>query len=215
MPIDTSNNFSGINTASQATGASRFGELSSDQFTRIMLSELQSQDPLKPNDSNALLQQLSAIRSIESNLSLEKNLKTIVSQNQLSSAAGLLGAQVGGLTDSNNRVAGTVVAVGAGSGGVSVRLSTGWVIPFSQIDSIQLPGLNNPNPTPPPTPTPPPIPTPPPTPTTPVNPGTPVPTATTAVAATRPGTAVPIASLGLTGASVTPVRSSAAPAGPD
>jgi len=202
MPIDTSNNFSGINTAASATGASRFGELSSDQFTRIMLSELQSQDPLKPNDSNALLQQLSAIRSIESNLSLEKNLKTIVSQNQLSSAAGLLGAQVGGLTDGNNRVAGTVVAVGAGSSGVSVRLSTGWVVPFNQIDSIQLPGLNNPNPPTPTTPTPP---------TTPVNPGTPVPAGTTAVAATRPGTAVPVVSGGVTNGAVTPVSPIAAP----
>jgi len=111
---------------------------------------------------------------------------------------------VGGLTDGNNRVAGTVVAVGAGSSGVSVRLSTGWVVPFNQIDSIQLPGLNNPNPPTPTTPTPP---------TTPVNPGTPVPAGTTAVAATRPGTAVPVVSGGVTNGAVTPVSPIAAPTG--
>ena len=48
------NALAGSGTAS-ATG-SRFNELSSDEFIKIIFTELQNQDPIKPNDSGARLQ---------------------------------------------------------------------------------------------------------------------------------------------------------------
>ena len=38
--------------------ADRFGELTSGDFLKIMLSEMSRQDPLKPNDSSALVEQM-------------------------------------------------------------------------------------------------------------------------------------------------------------
>jgi len=46
-------------SGSQASAStSRFSEMSSEDFMKIIFTELQSQDPFKPNDSNALLEQL-------------------------------------------------------------------------------------------------------------------------------------------------------------
>ena len=62
------NALTGGSTASAPT--SRFTELSSEEFIKIIFTELQNQDPFKPNDSSALLEQLNSIRSIESDIEL-------------------------------------------------------------------------------------------------------------------------------------------------
>ena len=93
---------SAINALTGSAGAnsvkgSRFNDLSSEEFIKIIFTELQNQDPFKPNDSGALLDQLNSIRSIESDIDMSKRLQSIVSQNQLSTAGGLIGKRVAGL----------------------------------------------------------------------------------------------------------------------
>ena len=68
-----------------------FGALGSEEFLKIILTELTSQDPLSPNDTSALLDQISTIRSIESDIALGDRLDAIVTENQLTSAAGMIG----------------------------------------------------------------------------------------------------------------------------
>ena len=93
------------------TGTNRFTELSSEDFIKIIFTELQNQDPFQPNDSAALLEQLNSIRSIESDIQLSSRLEDIVFQNQLSSAGNLIGKRVAGLTADAQRVGGTVESV--------------------------------------------------------------------------------------------------------
>ena len=104
---------SAINALTGSAGAnsvkgSRFNDLSSEEFIKIIFTELQNQDPFKPNDSGALLDQLNSIRSIESDIDMSKRLQSIVSQNQLSTAGGLIGKRVAGLNVESERVGGTV-----------------------------------------------------------------------------------------------------------
>ena len=73
--------------------ANRFNEMSSEDFIRIIFTELSNQDPFEPNDSGALLEQLNSIRSIESDLQLVDQLQSLVFENQLGAAAGLIGQQ--------------------------------------------------------------------------------------------------------------------------
>ena len=154
MPTINSDN----TTRSTSTGStSRFSDLSSEQFVKIMFSELTRQDPLKPNDSNALLQQLNSIRSIEANITLERKLGDLVAQNQMSTAGGLVGAFVSGITDTNQRVEGQVISVSQTPGGPVMNLREGWRVPFRNVDEFFLPDLANPqipNPAPPLTPPP-------------------------------------------------------------
>jgi flagellar basal-body rod modification protein FlgD len=115
---------------------SRFSSMSSEDFMKIIFTELQSQDPFKPNDSSAMLQQLNSIRSIESDVALTDNMKTIVFQNQLSSAGGLIGKRIAGLNADSQRVGGVVKSVARSDNEVALVLDTGWTIPMNNVEYI-------------------------------------------------------------------------------
>jgi flagellar basal-body rod modification protein FlgD len=122
-------------TSSAAT-ASRFNEMSSEDFLKIMFTELQNQDPFQPNDSAALLEQLNSIRSIESDIALTKRLDALVFENQLAGAGNLLGKFVSGLTQDNDRVAGFAVAIVRENNTVLLELDNGYRVPISSIEEV-------------------------------------------------------------------------------
>lgn len=140
----------GVSSGSSTPGVNKFAELSSESFVRIMTAELTSQDPLKPNDSNAILQQMSSLRQIESSSALTTKLDQLVSQNQFSAASSLLGAAVSGISENGTRQNGIAVSIVRSEGGASLVLDTGYRIPVNNIDTVDVPLLpgdtNNPPP---------------------------------------------------------------------
>lgn len=113
-----------------------FSALSSEDFAKIIFTELSKQDPLQPNDTNALLGQISSLRSIQSNMDLSNSLKNLVTQNEFSSAATLMGKGVSGLSEEGERVAGIVRAIARTDSGTVVALDTGARVNVAQLDSI-------------------------------------------------------------------------------
>lgn len=136
--MDTIGALSAVNGAT-STGVGGFNTLSSEDFTRLIFTELSKQDPLQPNDTNALLQQISQIRSIQSDMDLVGNLTSLVSQNEFASAATLIGQRVTGLTDENRRVAGTVRSVSRTNDGAVVELDGGERVRVSRMDAVLAP----------------------------------------------------------------------------
>lgn len=128
--------------ASTAAGSSRaggFSALSADEFTKIIFAELSRQDPLQPNDTNALLQQISTIRSIQSDMDLSTRLGQVVKQNEFASASSLVGKFVGGLDENRERVSGQVRSVSRTAEGVTLELLGGVRVPMSDLDEIREP----------------------------------------------------------------------------
>ena len=117
-------------------GASSFSSMNSEEFVKIIFTELQNQDPFQPNDSSALLEQLNSIRSIESDMALTDQLKAIVFQNQLSGAGNLIGRYVQGLSTEGTRVDGKVISVIRQGDAIGVELDTGWIIEVDQVELI-------------------------------------------------------------------------------
>lgn len=120
------------------SGVNSFSGMSSDDFMKIVLSELSKQDPLKPNDTSALIQQISQIRSIQSDIDLSSTLKSLVKDDQFSTAAGLIGTNISGLTETNLRVTGIVTAVSRTDSGAVLTLFTGERVPMSKVDEISV-----------------------------------------------------------------------------
>lgn len=148
-------------TSTRRTAAgNRFSDLSSEDFIKIITTELTKQDPLKPNDTNTLLTQISSIREIESQVSLKSSLDSLVGQSSFASASNMLGATISGVGTLPNgnqaRVNGTVISVARTSKGPQLTLSNGATVLFSNVDNVTLPTDTAPpqNPTPTPTPTP-------------------------------------------------------------
>lgn len=111
-----------------------FGALDSDEFTKLILTELGNQDPLEPNDTGALLEQLATIRSIESDTKLNSTLSAMTDRADFMGAAGLIGQRV--TTTEGESEPRTVVSVLQGEGGVSVRLGDGAIVPLSSVTSV-------------------------------------------------------------------------------
>jgi flagellar basal-body rod modification protein FlgD len=133
--------FNPTDAALQSNVPSQFSKMSSEDFIKIIFTELSNQDPFQPNDSAALLQQLDSIRSIEADLKLTDQLQSLVFENQLASASGMIGKFIGGLTPDNQRVAGYVVSVIRQGDDVNLELDNGWVVPISGVETVINPDL--------------------------------------------------------------------------
>lgn len=130
--------------ARAATPTDGFSTLGSDEFIKVMFAELSRQDPLQPNDTSKLLEQLGQIRSIESDLALQKNLEGLIRQNEITSAGGLIGKFAVGTTDTNDRVQGYVDSISVTREGVRLNLSTGFQVRLSRLEQIVDPALVSP-----------------------------------------------------------------------
>lgn len=114
----------------------QFAELSSAEFIKILTTELANQDPLEPNDTNAILEQLSSLRNIESQTALQDQLEKLVNQNSLASSANLIGKGVEGLTRDNDDVAGIVTGIRVENGAAMLELDTGHTLPVDRVTKI-------------------------------------------------------------------------------
>lgn len=111
-----------------------FGTLDSDSFTKIILTELGNQDPLEPNDTGALLDQLSTIRSIESDTSLNKTLSSLVDRSEFTGAASLIGQRIATTDDPlNPRL---VTSITQSSDGIRVGLDDGALVDLRSVGTI-------------------------------------------------------------------------------
>lgn len=126
--------------ATSAAQPNAFSGLTSEQFVEIMMTEMQGQDPLEPNDSEALLNQIANIRSIESDLELTGKLESLVLQGQLASASSLIGKYVGGYEDAQE-VQGFVLSVSRTDDGPVLNLDTGNRVKLNDVFEMIDPSL--------------------------------------------------------------------------
>ena len=121
---------------SAVTGVNRMADLSSEEFIQILITELQNQDPFNPSDTNAMLEQISSIRNIESQMDLQTRLEDLVSQNQMSAAGGLIGKYVEGLNASNNNVSGVVTSIKLSGDEIILELDSGYTLNMNRVLTI-------------------------------------------------------------------------------
>ncbi len=112
-------NLSGLTPATAGNGASagRGNSLSAvnlDQFLQLMITELQNQDPLDPLDNTQLLAQISQIRDIGATDQLTQTLQAVMTGQNVSTASGLIGREIEGLTDDAVEIRGVVDRVTIG-----------------------------------------------------------------------------------------------------
>uniref|UniRef100_A0A7C4QPM2 Basal-body rod modification protein FlgD n=1 Tax=Schlesneria paludicola TaxID=360056 RepID=A0A7C4QPM2_9PLAN len=71
-----------------------FAGLNSEDFLKLLIAQLQNQDPTDPLDSDQLLRQISEMRNLQAGLELQSTLKNLSLTQQLASSTGFLGRQV-------------------------------------------------------------------------------------------------------------------------
>lgn len=127
---------SNTTTAAPQTSGSGFNALTSDEFLRIMFTELANQDPLQPNETKEILDQIGTIRSIESNQALTQNLESILQQSRIASSADYIGRIVGGRTGTGREVEGIVGSVSITREGPMLNLLSGDRVPMDRVEHV-------------------------------------------------------------------------------
>ncbi len=117
--------------AAAAAGASSRNNLGKMDFLKLLVAQLQHQDPMNPMDNQQFIAQLAQFNSLEQMINLNQTLQQQGQFQQLAYAASLIGHQVIGIAaDSGTTITGAVDKVAIVSGeamldvnGQSLKLS--------------------------------------------------------------------------------------------
>jgi flagellar basal-body rod modification protein FlgD len=121
-----------------------FSGLGGQEFLRLLIAQLTTQDPLEPTGNQELLQQIASIRDIELSTTLTESLRGLTGDQRFGSASALIGKYVIGTADSSGvQPEGLVSAVRFEPGGRPVlQLANGAAIPLDQVVEIHPPEAN-------------------------------------------------------------------------
>ncbi len=138
--MDTSATSSVLGSSQTAPSGRAISELSSDDFFKLLVTQLTNQDPLQPTSNDEMLKQISSIREIELSSTLTDSLRKISGEQRGSSASSLIGQHVTGTPATDGSVPqGIVVGVRFATDGPVLLLSSGAQVPLDQIGLVQSP----------------------------------------------------------------------------
>ena len=125
-----------VSAPSQNHVTSSKNQLKTDDFIKMMLTQLQNQDPLEPAKNQELLAQMSQIGQLQTSTQLQETLKGLTLQNQLGSAGNLIGKLVQGTDNNNDTVVGLVNSVRVENNQVFLELDSGKTLPMGNVMAI-------------------------------------------------------------------------------
>lgn len=103
-------------TQTSAAAKNQLRGVEADDFIKLLITELQNQDPLDPTDNGKILEQISQIRSIQTTTQLSETLGSVLLGQNLASASALVGKRVVGLADDGANIAGRVERISIENG---------------------------------------------------------------------------------------------------
>jgi flagellar basal-body rod modification protein FlgD len=94
-------------------------DMGKDDFMKLMLAQLQHQDPLKPMDDQAFIAQTAQFNALDEMTKLNKTLSAVLDSQQLAEASGMIGKVVSAADKDGKAIKGAVTAASV-SGGVAM-----------------------------------------------------------------------------------------------
>ena len=98
-------------STSVSANSDRLNELTMGDFIKMMVAELENQDPMNPMSNTEMLQQISQMRSITANDRLTTSIESMSLGQALSTASSLIGKTVTGVNTLNQSITGKVEKV--------------------------------------------------------------------------------------------------------
>jgi flagellar hook assembly protein FlgD len=106
----------------QQVEAGGINDVDIDDFLKIMITELQNQDPLNPLENDELIAQISQIRSVGATEKLTQTLDSVLLGQNIASATNLIGAEIDAISDDKQKVTGVVERVSVAEGKPKLHL---------------------------------------------------------------------------------------------
>lgn len=99
-----------------------YNNLHMEDFLKLMIAELQNQDPLNPMDNSELVGQISQMRTITATDKMTETLDSVLLGQNISSATNLIGAEIDAISDDQQKVTGIVERVSVADGQPKLHL---------------------------------------------------------------------------------------------
>ncbi|HEX6984805.1 MAG TPA: flagellar hook capping FlgD N-terminal domain-containing protein [Planctomycetaceae bacterium] len=130
---------SGVTSNSTATVVPKdrtgFNALTSEDFLKILVTQLQNQDPTQPVGNDELLNQLSMMRNLQANLELGEAMKAVTSNQNLATASSFIGKTVKGTDAAGKAVTGKVDSAFVADGQAYVRVG-GTAVSLTSVSEV-------------------------------------------------------------------------------
>ncbi len=98
----------GTSGQQSTVGGDAYSKMGTQEFLKLLVTELSNQDPTSPTDTSAILSQISQIREIQSTDSLTKTLESVLFGQNFTTANWLMGRNIIGLSTDGQFVTGVV-----------------------------------------------------------------------------------------------------------
>ena len=122
-------------TSAQSQGDA-FGQLQAEDFIKMLVAQLQSQDPLNPTENQDLLAQMSEIRSLSTSDKMTQTFTQLLAQQRLAAGASLIGKTISGKTADGDAVVGVVERVSINGDQVDLVVD-GQVVPLANVTEVR------------------------------------------------------------------------------
>jgi len=127
---------SATGAAQTTTPASPGANLDKNDFLKLLVTQLQNQDPLNPMDDKDFMGQMAQFSSLEQMTNVASSLDSLTYSSQLSQGAALFGKDVTYQADAESApVQGSVTAVKVENGSVVVQIGS-IEVPLSAITAV-------------------------------------------------------------------------------
>ena len=128
----TGSTSTGQNTTTKKSDSSG---LDDDDFMKLLLAQIQNQNPLEPMDNQEFMSQLTQMNSLNVLKSIDANMENLLTEDQFSNAAAMIGKEVEYTLGGDTTLSGTVSAVSIEDGIVMLTID-GVQIPLSDVTKI-------------------------------------------------------------------------------
>ena len=113
-------------TSSTSTAAASAATVDYNSFLKLLVAELQNQDPTSPADPTQYMSQLASFSAVGQTIQTNTKLDTLLTSSALTQAENTVGRTV---TSADGNTTGTVTSVAIGTGGtVTATLATGQTV---------------------------------------------------------------------------------------
>ncbi|WP_276940919.1 flagellar hook capping FlgD N-terminal domain-containing protein [Ferrimicrobium acidiphilum] len=122
-------------TSSSTAQNNSIASLSSNEFLKLLVTELTNQNPLSPMNPSSMVQQTSSLSMVQLLDSVSNELSSIRSQAGVVNAANLIGQTVSYTTASGKQGSGVVSGVAMANGSLNLNIN-GLAIPSSEVTAV-------------------------------------------------------------------------------
>lgn len=113
---------SAVSQTTQAAQSASASRVDYQTFLRLLVAEMQNQDPTKPMESTEYIAQLASFSNVEQSIQLNSKLDQLLGASYISQADALIGRQI---TSPDGQVSGSVVEVKVYDDGLIAVLDSG------------------------------------------------------------------------------------------